>query len=51
MRNKLLSTCALAAAGWLSLVSAHAEIVVGVIQSQTGPVSSIGLPYVRGDRG
>ena len=48
MRNKLLSTCALAAAGWLSFASAQAEIVVGVIQSQTGPVSSIGLPYVRG---
>ncbi len=27
---------------------ATAEIVVGVITSQTGPVSSIGLPYARG---
>lgn len=48
MRNKLLSTLAFATAGWLSLADASAEIVVGVIQSQTGPVSSIGLPYVRG---
>ena len=48
MRNKLLSTLALATAGWLSLADARAKIVVGVIQSQTGPVSSIGLPYVRG---
>lgn len=49
MRTKTLTSTAAAAALWLSsLAVAKAEIVVGVIQSQTGPVSSIGLPYVRG---
>lgn len=28
--------------------SAHADITVGFITSQTGPVSSIGIPYARG---
>ncbi|MDX2203418.1 MAG: ABC transporter substrate-binding protein [Hyphomicrobiaceae bacterium] len=49
MRMKPLPSAAAAATLWLSsLAAANAEIVVGVVQSQTGPVSSIGLPYVRG---
>lgn len=31
-----------------SVVPARSEIVVGVVTSQTGPVSSIGIPYGRG---
>jgi branched-chain amino acid transport system substrate-binding protein len=29
-------------------VGARAEIVVGVVTSQTGPIASIGLPYMKG---
>src|SRR5215471_3445768 len=32
----------------VAMTPAHAEIVVGVVTSQTGPVSSIGIPYGRG---
>ena len=32
----------------LSGLAAKAEIVVGVVTSQSGPVSSIGLPYLKG---
>jgi branched-chain amino acid transport system substrate-binding protein len=32
----------------LALAPARGEIVVGVVTSQTGPVSSIGIPYARG---
>jgi branched-chain amino acid transport system substrate-binding protein len=32
----------------LAAVPAQSEIVVGVVTSQTGPVSSIGIPYGRG---
>src|SRR5215470_17890537 len=32
----------------LAMTAAHGEIVVGVVTSQTGPVSSIGIPYGRG---
>ena len=31
-----------------SMAMAAADITVGVITSQTGPVSSIGIPYARG---
>ena len=32
----------------IAMAPAHGEIVVGVVTSQTGPVSSIGIPYGRG---
>ncbi len=43
--RRLTLSVAIAASG---IVAAHAEIVVGVITSQSGPVSSIGLPYTKG---
>lgn len=41
---------AFVAGAMLALATAHAqaEVVVGVVTSQTGPVSSIGIPYARG---
>ena len=48
MRAKSI-TAGLAAAMLATLgATAEADIVVGVITSQTGPVSSIGIPYDRG---
>lgn len=49
MRRTLIFRTGLTAAllGAATLPSS-AELVVGVITSQTGPVSSIGLPYARG---
>ena len=47
----LMKASLAAAAGlmWLSSGGgAHADIVVGFVTSQTGPVSSIGIPYARG---
>lgn len=38
----------LAAAALLAATPAWAQIKVGVIMSQSGPVSSIGVPYVKG---
>jgi branched-chain amino acid transport system substrate-binding protein len=42
-----IAAAALAAIA-LAMVPARGEIVVGVVTSQTGPVSSIGIPYARG---
>jgi branched-chain amino acid transport system substrate-binding protein len=47
--GRLLRTLTLGTAGLALLaMPARAELVVGFITSQTGPVSSIGIPYARG---
>jgi len=42
--TKLIAGAAVA----LAMTPARAGILVGVVTSQTGPVSSIGIPYGRG---
>src|SRR5437870_124936 len=49
MRGQWFKFIAMAGAAIaLAATPAHGDIVVGVVTSQTGPVSSIGIPYGRG---
>lgn len=48
MSKRLYQGLALAALMATTAVAAQAEIVVGVVTSETGPIASIGLPYKRG---
>ena len=48
MRTRLITASLVALAAAMAATAAHADITVGLIISQTGPVSSIGIPYARG---
>ena len=43
-----LRTCLAAAVAATLCVPARADVTVGIVMSMTGPVSSIGLPYMKG---
>ncbi len=48
MSKRWYQGLAMAALMATTAVAARAEIVVGVVTSETGPIASIGLPYKRG---